>query len=267
MFTSSAVVLTLTKQVLLEKIPTVGDVTVTRGAAPAGYLHGFTWTVTFETNIGDLRAIHVDGNATAVPLAGPDVYLAVTEVRRGVTPTLDFDVTGLEAGETYFARASAINSAGAGPTTLVTATSGVNRGSNNDGVGIAPLAIVARTAPAAPAIEDVGVISASQLEVTLGKGSDPPGSEPMGYKVCAAAAIWISSKFLRATCSTAWFYEGHDPSAFVDGAARTSRYNVFTEAAPYRGSSRGMTYVKSGLDTSHGNPLSTRTEERRSRGS
>ncbi|CAN0356856.1 unnamed protein product, partial [Ectocarpus sp. 12 AP-2014] len=47
-------------EVLLEQLPTVGDVTVARGAAPTGFSDGYTWTVTFETQVENLEPLFVN---------------------------------------------------------------------------------------------------------------------------------------------------------------------------------------------------------------
>lgn len=174
---------------LLQQLPTVGDVTVVRDSAPAGYSRGFIWTITFETQVGNLQSLSVDGNTTALPLVGQDVLLDVLEVRGGVHPSLQVDVNGLESGARYFARASATNSAGTGPTTLSLTQDRGALGGNNDGLGVAPLAVVAGSAPAAPVIADVSVVSASQLEVKLMPSDDHSGHHhPQGYKVCLASS-------------------------------------------------------------------------------
>lgn len=168
---------------MLERLPTVGDVTVARSSVSPGFSHGFTWTVTFETQIGNVESIFVDGNASAIPIAGPDANLWVVEVQRGRSPSLDITVTGLEPGETYFTRVSATNADGNGLSTLANAADGGGFGSNNDGDGIAPLAVVSRTAPRAPEIAGVNAISGSQLEVMLHATDEPSDVEALGYKV------------------------------------------------------------------------------------
>ena len=157
--------------------------TVVRGAAPAGFSDGFTWTVTFETQIDNLQDLVVDGTATEIPIVGPDALLDVVELQRGSPPSLALDLDGLEPGETYVARVSATNAAGDGPTTLAGAAEGGDRGSNNDGLGVAPFGVVARAAPQAPNISSVTAVSASQLEVTLEAPTADPGFDVYGYKV------------------------------------------------------------------------------------
>lgn len=172
-------------KVLLEQLPTVGDVTVVRGAAPSGFSDGFTWTITFETQIDNLQDLVVDGTSPGVgiPIVGPDVRLAVEELQRGALPSLALDLDGLEPGETYVTRVSATNAAGNGPTTLAGAAEGGDRGSNNDGLGVVPFAVVARAAPQAPNISSITAVSASQLEVTLEAPTADPGFDVHGYKV------------------------------------------------------------------------------------
>ncbi|CAM9134269.1 unnamed protein product [Discosporangium mesarthrocarpum] len=166
-------------EVLMEALPSVGDISVSRGPAPHGAAFGFSWTITFETQLGDLEDLFVDGNSTAIPISGVDAQLTVTEVTAGSLPALSLDVTDLEPGETFHARISASNEMGYGYSTL---TDGGGRGVNNDGLGMAPLAVVALSAPAAPIIDDITPVSASQLEVTLSVGSALTAN-PLKYKV------------------------------------------------------------------------------------
>lgn len=100
-----------------------------------------------------------------------------------MSPSLDVDITGLEPGRTYVTRVSAQNADGYGPSTLADGADGEDRGSNNDGLGIAPFGLDTRTAPPAPLIADVTAVSASQLEVTLETLADSPGVDVLGYKV------------------------------------------------------------------------------------
>lgn len=179
----------------------MGDVTVTRGTAPIGSFHGFIWTITFETQVGNVKPITVDGNSTDVPLAGPNTRLGVVEVRRGKSPSLDIPVAGLEPGTTYFTRVSAINDDGFGPTTLARAKDGGTRGGNNDGLGVAPLSVVAHIAPSAPTISGITAVSASQLEVVLDPASDLSGMEPLGYKVRATAFGYATRGALMTFCT------------------------------------------------------------------
>lgn len=159
--------------------------TVVRGAAPAGFSNGFTWTVTFETQIDNLQDLAVDGGSTGIPIVppAPDAELSVVELQPGAPPSLTLDLNGLEPGETYVARVSATNAAGDGPTTLANAADGGDRGSNNDGLGVVPLGVVARAAPQAPNISSITAVSASQLEVTLEAPTAAPGYDVHGYKV------------------------------------------------------------------------------------
>lgn len=192
-------------------MPTVGDVTVARGAAPSGFSDGFTWTVTFETQIENLRLLVVDGNSTGIPIVGPNAQLSVVEARRGVPPSLALDLAGLDPGETYVARVSAANAAGYGPTTTAGAADGGDRGSNNDGLGVAPFGMVARAAPQAPRISGVVAVSASQLEAALEAPTDSPGFDALGYKVrsvnCKLAWIGVCSMWVdELVTETAWWF-------------------------------------------------------------
>lgn len=127
--------------------------------------------------------IRADGNSTGIPIVGPNAQLSVVETQAGASPSFSLDLDGLEPGETYVARVSALNAAGYGPTTTAVAVEGGDRGSNNDGLGIVPFGVVARAAPQAPHIASVTALSASQLEVVLEKATEAPGYEALGYKV------------------------------------------------------------------------------------
>lgn len=170
-------------KVHLEKLPTVGDVTVVRRPAPAEFSDGFTWLVTFETQIGNIQQLYADGNSTLIPIAGANAQLSVSEVRRGQTPSLDVDVTGLENGATYVTRVSAKNAAGYGPSTTADGIDGGDRGSNNAGLGVVPFGVTIRTAPPAPLISSVEAVSASQLKVALQAPTGSPTGDTIRYKV------------------------------------------------------------------------------------
>lgn len=170
-------------QILLEQLHTTGDVRVARGPAPAGFPHGFTWTITFETQIENINLLEVNGNSTTIPIVGPGVHLAVVELQRGRSPSLDLDITGLEPGVTYATRVSAKNAAGYGPDTVADASDGGDRGSNNDGLGVSPFVVGAIRAPSTPVIAGIAAVSASQLEVSLEAPVESPGADVLGYKV------------------------------------------------------------------------------------
>lgn len=161
----------------------MGDVTVTRGPAPGSFSNGYTWIITFETQIENLQLLSVDGNSTAIPIVGADAQLTVTEIQRGASPSLSVDVSGLEPGTTYVTRVSALSTAGQGPTTLASATDGGDRGSNNDGLGVVPFGVVTRTAPSVPIIAGATAVSASQLEVLLKETGESTSADTLGYMV------------------------------------------------------------------------------------
>lgn len=224
----------LHQQILLERLPTVGDVTVKRGAAPSGFSVGFTWTITFETQMHDIESIVVNGNITAVPIVGPNAHLEVVEVRRGVAPSLDVTVTGLDPDEAYFTRISAFNADGFGPTTLAVSGDGGARGGNVAGLGVSPLAVIAHTAPKAPVISHISAVSASQLEVVL-EDSPPSGVDPLGFKVRAEkntaqtrnhmhpqTELLVSSAIYRGVLSRI-----HDISVDVSAMRRASTPTLF----------------------------------------
>lgn len=138
--------------------------------------------------------LSVDGVTAPIPISpsvgSDDVQLSVVEVRRGEPPSLSLDLDGLEPGEAYITRVSALNSDGQGPTTIAAAADGGDRGSNKDGLGIVPFEVVARAAPQAPLIAGITAVSASQLEVTLEVPTDTAvGFDVLGYKVRAKLHI------------------------------------------------------------------------------
>eukprot|EP00937_MAST-01D_sp_MAST-1D-sp2_P000055 g55.t1 len=74
----------------LERLPTVGRVAVTRRGAPGGG-HGYSWTVSFANNVGDLPALVVNGSA----LVGADAGARVDEAVKGGAPAFDQGTVGL----------------------------------------------------------------------------------------------------------------------------------------------------------------------------
>jgi hypothetical protein len=115
----------------LEALSTVGTVDVVR-TANADENQGYTWTVTFKTNLGDLDAIVVDYRA----LTGTVATASVAEVRKGVFPPfnskdpahglalgsttvtnlaeLRLVASALKQGIPYYFRVSANNAVGTG---------------------------------------------------------------------------------------------------------------------------------------------------------
>ena len=118
----------------LEATPTVGRVDVTR-VGPDENL-GFTWSVTFLTELGDLPPLLFDGAA----LSGTAPFGRVAERGAGVFPPFDSldpanglplggttltnldelaaTVAALEQGIPYYFRVSAVNANGQGPAAL-----------------------------------------------------------------------------------------------------------------------------------------------------
>ena len=115
----------------LEALSTVGTVDVARTVAADENL-GFTWTVTFRTNLGDLEPLVVDYRA----LTGTVATASVQEVKKGVFPPfnskdpahglalgsktvtnlqdLSLVASSLKQGIPYYFRVSASNAVGTG---------------------------------------------------------------------------------------------------------------------------------------------------------
>ena len=61
----------------LESLPTIGTVSVEREV----YSYGFSWLITFESNLGDLPLLTIDSEPSAgFALSGTDVQLQVTHL-------------------------------------------------------------------------------------------------------------------------------------------------------------------------------------------
>jgi hypothetical protein len=115
----------------LESIDTIGDVSVTRSIADEN--NGYTWSVTFLTELGDVPNIIFDDAS----LEGTVAKGVVSEARKGITPpfnsldqanglplgsavitdlaNLGVTVSGLEQGVAYYFRVAAVNAVGQGP--------------------------------------------------------------------------------------------------------------------------------------------------------
>jgi hypothetical protein len=159
---------------LLESLPTVGDVTVTRskaefleGSAAKGgvgvdgmaspFKSGYEWAVTFHSNLGDQPLLLIEPNPPFLPLrAKGGVVAFVEELVKGVPLPREHQVSGLRVGVSYAGRISAANRVGYGPTTesivsLEGSDGGVYpRGSNAYGEGMVPYSATVSAAPGAP---------------------------------------------------------------------------------------------------------------------
>ena len=115
----------------LEALDTVGEVTVTRSGPDEN--DGYSWSVTFNTELGDVDTILFD----SASMTGTAVTGTVTEDVIGVMPqfnsldqdsglplgsiviadltTLSATTTSLDEGIAYYYRVAAINSVGQGP--------------------------------------------------------------------------------------------------------------------------------------------------------
>ncbi|CAM9683949.1 unnamed protein product, partial [Hapterophycus canaliculatus] len=124
----------------LEALDTVGTVDVERydgdEEASAAVYGGYTWIVTFNTDLGDVSSLAAD----TMSMTGTAPVLAVSESVKGVAPSfasldpynslplgsatltdladLSMSIAGLEEGVAYYFRVSASNFIGSGPTVV-----------------------------------------------------------------------------------------------------------------------------------------------------
>jgi len=191
---------------LLESLPTVGDVTVTRskaefleGSAAKGgvgvdgmaspFKSGYEWAVTFHSNLGDQPLLLIEPNPPFLPLrAKGGVVAFVEELVKGVPLPREHQVSGLRVGVSYAGRISAANRVGYGPTTesivsLEGSDGGVYpRGSNAYGEGMVPYSATVSAAPGAPLALGVEPLSTSQLRLAFSE-SEQRGSDVDTYRV------------------------------------------------------------------------------------
>ena len=79
----------------LQALPTVGAVAVTRSDAPAGSF-GYSWTVSFANNVGDLPPLAAHGEGLYVAGApAPSVLAAGAELFKGDVPAFDQGTVGM----------------------------------------------------------------------------------------------------------------------------------------------------------------------------
>ena len=111
----------------LQTLKTVGSVSVMRTRNGFGY----TWRVTFLTNLGDQHNII----ASPAQLTGPSANIGVTELVKGAVaadykavklidmatmPLVQYSITNLTQGTAYMVRVAAMNSEGYGAVSLTT---------------------------------------------------------------------------------------------------------------------------------------------------
>ncbi|TMW57104.1 hypothetical protein Poli38472_003029 [Pythium oligandrum] len=136
-------------QTKLQNIPTVGRLNVTRTGNDQ---FGYTWMVTFLTNVGDLPLLQLD----ATSLTGAGAAVSVQEVQKGVDAPFEATIDGLFAGQDYYIRAFAknVNGYGAG-TDLI----------QREGKGALPLATRIAGTPDTTSITGAWPLSGTQLGV------------------------------------------------------------------------------------------------------
>jgi hypothetical protein len=134
----------------LESLQTTGIVSVTRSIAPVDF--GYVWTVTFETNVGDLPDLELTSSLT-----GTSISSDIDEHIKGVAPTTDLIINGLTGGAKYYARVSASNVDGEG---LKTNHAPTLRES------VSPFALHVHQRPDAPSALSASSLSASQVRLS-----------------------------------------------------------------------------------------------------
>jgi uncharacterized protein YpmB len=183
---------------------TTDTVTTTIDSTAYTTTEGYTWRVTFLTNLGNLPLL-----TYTTALSGTNWAITVTEKTMGVAPTKKYHVPQLATGNQYHVRIASGNEFGFGPYTTTTIRNG---GQNADGFldfpcttepcplapqrigGVVPLILPVRQAPGAPALHRTNPLtdsvkkttpvpySASQL-YTSWDAADTKGSPIEKYKV------------------------------------------------------------------------------------
>ncbi|DAZ98274.1 TPA: hypothetical protein N0F65_008959 [Lagenidium giganteum] len=137
-------------QTKLQKLPAVGRVNVTRDVNTK---FGYTWTVTFLSNIGDLPNF-----ITISSLTGTGTQVTVQEVVKGVSAPYEAIVDGLAPLQDYYLRAFARNANGYGRGTDII---------QQLGKGALPLTTHVGSPPDAPSIISMWPFSGSQIGFAL----------------------------------------------------------------------------------------------------
>ncbi|KAK1941929.1 Titin [Phytophthora citrophthora] len=136
----------------LQSLSTIGRLNVIRTANTD---FGATWTITFLSNLGDLRLLSVDDQTL---LKGTGVNVVVQEVVKGVDVDFETIIEGLDPGQDYYVRAFARNENGYG-----TSTTDLQQ----RGRGALPLLTTVATSPDPPGINGMWPLSGSQMELRL----------------------------------------------------------------------------------------------------
>ena len=169
----------------LRALDSIGDVAVVRTVAPDSN-NGYTWTVTFLTELGNLDSMLFDG----ADLTGTAATGVVAEYQQGVAPpfnSLDpsrtlplgmqaitdmtnpyLEVDNLDQGIAYYFRVAAINAAGfQGP------------------FAFAPnlYAVPQLQLPSPPSLPSLTVVGGSTMQVSFGASAAPGGADVNLYKV------------------------------------------------------------------------------------
>jgi hypothetical protein len=167
----------------LEALPTVGRVDVTREGPDENL--GFTWSVTFLTELGDLPPLIIDQQA----LTGTAPFAVVAEHDSGVFPPFDsldpsnglplgsttltnlddlsHTVGSLEQGIPYYFRMSAINANGQGPAALASPS----------------FAVPLPQSASSPTSVKLAVVDGGALAVSLASPERDGGEEVDRYRV------------------------------------------------------------------------------------
>jgi hypothetical protein len=185
----------------LENLPTIGKVLVHRSSKDEN--NGYTWTVTFLTNLGSLNLIQFDNS----DMTGTFVNGNVKKLIDGVSPpfnsldprsnlplgsimvtdldNLEATVTGLDQGIAYYFRVAAVNSIGQGPYSFSSV----------------PYAIPQPQRPGSPIAVELNKVDGSSLQVTFNPPQLDGGQAITFYKVDYANEEFVAEvQQINAAC-------------------------------------------------------------------
>jgi hypothetical protein len=186
----------------LEVLDTIGEVTISRSTVDEN--NGYTWSVTFLTELGNVDSIIFDDAS----MVGTVVTGTVAETVQGIAPqfnsldqssglplgsvvitdltTLSATVSSLDEGIAYYFRVSAINSIGQGPYAYAPT----------------PYAIPAMQRPSVPVTPTLAVIDGTSLDVQFNPPQLDGGQDVTFYRVeYATSAFTPEVQKIKAACT------------------------------------------------------------------
>jgi len=168
-------------KVKFESLPTVGIVSVSRALVTdtvSGALRGYKWSITFETNQGDLPLITYSVvPVNGLPLAGLGAIVPVvvaSVVQKGVYFPIVAEIGDLMSGSQYTVQVLPISTAGEGASSITV---------QNDGMGVIPMSFNLIGEPSAPILISAAASSASQIALHFAPSQDNGGSKIRKYAV------------------------------------------------------------------------------------